>query len=130
MWPEGLAHYVEHHDVQLPEWFVSGVAAVPVVRRDRVDDTRWIAWAKARGAVVALDGWEVPGLRAQQTIARALERRVKPGHPLWGQSPEIVLAGQGAAVLRRGSALAVVELATGDTRLLAGWDELEPRRVS
>ena len=128
VWPEGLAHYVEHHAVQLPDWF--RIAAIPVLRRDRVDDTRWIAWARTHGAVVALDGWEVPGLRAQQTIARALERRVKPGHPLWGQSPEIALAGQGAAVLRLAAGLAVVELATGETRLLGGWEDLEPRRAS
>ena len=127
VWPEGLAHYVEQHDVQLPDWFVA--AGEPVVRRAIVDDTKWIAWGKARGAAVALAGWHVPTAAEERTIAARLAKRITRGHVLARRTVDIALAGDGAAVLRLSSgALAVVELATGDTQLLAGWDQLVARR--
>ncbi|HEY5937945.1 MAG TPA: hypothetical protein VIU61_25020 [Kofleriaceae bacterium] len=129
VWPEGLAHYVEHHDVQLPEWFVAAVGREPVVQRAIVDDAKWIAWGKARGAAVALAGWHVPTAAEERAIATRLTKRITRGHVLARRTVDVALAGDGAAVLRLSSgALAVVELATGDTQLLAGWDQLVARR--
>lgn len=52
VWPEGLPHYVERHDVMLPEEFVASASArqwvVPAVeslRKRSVDYTFWLAWA-------------------------------------------------------------------------------------
>ena len=58
VWPEGLAHYVEAHAVRLPERFVrravARLGATPPVRPARreglIDERRWIAWGRARGA--------------------------------------------------------------------------------
>lgn len=33
VWPEGLAHYVEHHDVALPDEFIQHALSVPVPDR-------------------------------------------------------------------------------------------------
>lgn len=50
-WPEDLSHYVQDHDVQLPEEFVASacrggpVCHGPVNVLRRTDATYWIAWA-------------------------------------------------------------------------------------
>ena len=125
VWPEGLAHYVEHHDVQLPDWFVG---REPVLRRALVDDTKWIAWGKARGAAVALGGWHIPTATEERRIAKQLAKRIDSKHVLARRTVDLALASGDAVVLRLSSGLAVVELATGDTELLAGWDQLVVRR--
>ena len=66
VWPEGLAHYVEVHDVLLPPRFVTHAVfdAPPPTRPGRrpiLDDEPWITWSRAQGACLDLDGWEVPG---------------------------------------------------------------------
>lgn len=53
MWPEGLAHYVEHHGVMLPDAFVeharSNSWVVPEINSSwatrRKDSTFWLEWA-------------------------------------------------------------------------------------
>ncbi|MBK8867402.1 MAG: hypothetical protein V9G15_13025 [Dermatophilaceae bacterium] len=45
VWPEGLAHYVQDHDVRLPEWFVTHVRASIVEREQAVVDDAW--WREA-----------------------------------------------------------------------------------
>jgi hypothetical protein len=126
VWPEGLAHYIEHHDVLLPDWFEVG--REPVLRRAIVDDAKWIAWGKARGAAVALGGWHIPTAAEERRIATTLGKRIDSKHVLARRSVDLALASQDAVVLRLSSGLAVVELATGDTELLAGWDQLVVRR--
>lgn len=42
LWPEGLAHYVEEHDVRLPERFVRHLRAMVEKLEDAdVDDSWW-----------------------------------------------------------------------------------------
>ncbi|HYG77599.1 MAG TPA: hypothetical protein VEK08_21515 [Planctomycetota bacterium] len=56
VWPQGLAHYVEAHELALPEYFVEHMARHVFVPRqkfnacdvDSYDYEPWIAWAKAR----------------------------------------------------------------------------------
>jgi hypothetical protein len=81
VWPEGLGHYVELHDVQLPERFVAhavargGVVApakLPSERRGLFDDGPWLAWSRGRGACVDLTGWEIPGSADRTKILEAL----------------------------------------------------------
>lgn len=59
VWPEGLAHYVEVHGVDLPDHFVTHVLATktpPLIdwkaraREGLISDQAWIAWGIARGA--------------------------------------------------------------------------------
>jgi hypothetical protein len=129
LWPEGLAHYVEHHDVQLPDWFVGAMGGEPVLRRGIVDDAKWIAWGKARGATVALGGWHIPTAVEERAIAKKLASRIRSGHVLSRRTVDIALASGDAVVLRlRSGELAVVELATAETQILTGWDQLARRR--
>jgi hypothetical protein len=52
VWPEGLAHYVERHEVMLPEEFVRSVLfrTIPPILQPRkqmeVDLNYWLTWAK------------------------------------------------------------------------------------
>lgn len=128
VWPEGLAHYIAEHDVELPGWFVAAIGGTPILRRALVDDTKWIAWGKARGAAVALGGWHVPSAAEERRLAARLAKQIARGHVLARRTVSIALACDDAAVLRLASGLAVVELATGATQLLAGWDQLARRR--
>ena len=52
VWPEGLSHYVEFHDVMLPEHFIAHcrsrdwhIAELPGIRRSKPDDSIWREWA-------------------------------------------------------------------------------------
>ncbi len=141
VWPEGLAHYVEAHAVRLPERFIRHAVAhrerlatidLGRERLGRIDDTRWVAWGRARGAAVALSpAWAVPGWDLQHELERRLELQVTPGHVLWQRRSRVVLwrAATGDAVFRLSSgALAIVRLEPRRrgapplrTRLLAGW---------
>ena len=55
VWPEGLAHYVRHHPVALPDDFVRDVTATNRraglsrghPRTTEVDDSYWIGWARS-----------------------------------------------------------------------------------
>lgn len=54
VWPEGLSHYVELHDVALPDTFVQHALSVPVpdslltpdIRRTKIDWDYWLEWTK------------------------------------------------------------------------------------
>jgi hypothetical protein len=56
IWPEGLAHYVEHHDVRLPDAFIDTMAArgfeVPAAaeqeRKQTTDGEPWLRWCAAQ----------------------------------------------------------------------------------
>jgi len=76
VWPEGLAHYVERHDVRLPEVFVAhavacgGVVApfrAPKPKFGLYDKQPWLAWGRSQGACLDLAGFEVPD---EETAAR------------------------------------------------------------
>jgi hypothetical protein len=126
VWPEGLAHYVAQHDVQLPERFIARALAragavapveLPDERDVRVDDGPWLAWARARGACLDLTGWEVPGAedRAKITAALGREADIRLAR---GDTREVVIR------LASG-ALEIVQLRAGGhpPRTLAGWHE-------
>ncbi|MBZ5710461.1 hypothetical protein [Nannocystis pusilla] len=56
VWPEGLAHYVEVHQLLLPDEFVErALRDAPIAGAVRAevepDDAFWIAWAADQGAV-------------------------------------------------------------------------------
>jgi hypothetical protein len=81
VWPEGLAHYLDRHEVRLPERFVAHVLAhdaviaplpLPEVAFGLFDQGPWLAWAKAQGACLDLGGWEIPTADAARRIAAEL----------------------------------------------------------
>jgi hypothetical protein len=125
VWPSGLAHYVEHHAVRLPESFVAhavahggaAIAELPAVRPGLYDPAPWLRWARAQGACLDLAGWEVPDADARRRMRDQLGRS-RPGmlvlcHP---RTREVVLA------QRDGSLLVHRLRADGPPpRRLAGW---------
>lgn len=127
VWPSGLAHYVERHDVRLPPWFVAHAlgrrtvapGVMPVVLAGSYDVRPWLRWARGERACLDFTGWARPTPRDHERIASALPRRT-PGLPvLWrAATREVVL------VLRGGS-LAVHSLQTdgGEGRRLDGWHD-------
>jgi len=52
-WPEGLAHYVQCHDVRLPDEFVQHALSAPIPdglqapapRKRKLDWNYWIQWS-------------------------------------------------------------------------------------
>ena len=126
VWPDGLAHYVERHDVRLPEQFAAHVCAshgviapfaLPTIRFGLFDVAPWIDWGRAQAACLDIDGWDIPTLDVLVRIVADL-----------GSVPHE------AVLLCRGATREVV-LATGGGRLevhqlragghaplrLAGW---------
>jgi hypothetical protein len=128
VWPEGLAHYVERHDVRLPPPFVAhalacdGVVApfrAPKPRFGLYDASAWQRWAESEGACLDLTGFELPDDEVRDRIAAELGG-VDYDYVLLcnGRTREVVLDVGGGALevrqLRRGGAAA---------RRLAGWHE-------
>lgn len=81
VWPAGLVHYVERHDVRLPEHFVAHVLArsavmapfeLPEESFGLYDTGPWLRWARAQGACLDLDGWEIPDPDTARRIAAEL----------------------------------------------------------
>lgn len=81
VWPEGLAHYVERHDVRLPEAFVARVVAaggdvapfrLPKASFGLYDRAPWLAWSKSQRACPDLDGFELPDDEVKERIAQDL----------------------------------------------------------
>jgi hypothetical protein len=135
VWPEGLAHYVEAHAVQLPARFVRHALAhrrpAPVELPDHeglIDEASWLAWGRAQGASLDLSGWERPGERDRRTIEAALRKVELP----WKRPGPIALARadtrEVVLALPRGR-LAIVQLGTrAGIEILDGWDAW-PRRT-
>lgn len=121
-WPSGLAHYVEVHDVRLPDDFVAHVlAGAPpreVTRRTtRLDDGPWLAWGRAQGACLDLAGWEVPGWDDRTRILALLAE----------PDAELLLARadtRHVVIARAGGALEIRQLTPDPQppRTLPGWD--------
>lgn len=127
VWPEGLAHYVEAHDVRLPERFVARavegvVGDVKKPEAMRYDDGPWIAWATAQSACLDLDGWEVPGAADRAKIGEAL-----------GFAADVVLARadtRQVVIAHAGGAIEIRQLRPGGhvPRMIASWAEWPVRR--
>jgi hypothetical protein len=59
VWPEGLYHYIERHDVRLPDefvdhcrrnnWSIPADATASVQLSHHLDYSAWIAWARSTG---------------------------------------------------------------------------------
>lgn len=128
-WPEGLAHYVEAHGVQLPAHFVAHALAgaprtPPAVRR--IDDAPWFAWGKARGAAIDLDGWDALSWADQRKVLAQLARALDARHALHGLELEVILGRRATAeliVLVPDGRIAIVHLPDAATTLFASWDD-------
>jgi hypothetical protein len=128
-WPEGLVHYVEAHDVRLPDHFIAHALAgaprtPPSVRR--IDDAPWFAWGKARGAGIDLDGWDALTWADQKKVLAEVMDAVTEGHVLHGREVEIILGRRATKDLLcslEDGQIAIVRLPGASTTLLASWDE-------
>jgi hypothetical protein len=152
-WPDGLGHYVEHHDVQLPEHFVAHtVSAAPrsvhagdggptwsepanAGERGLVDETAWLQWGRQQRACIALEEWLPLAWIDQGKVMKQLRVEITEQHPLFNREFDIVLGRRRTndVVIRcPNRELAVVrlsrEFATDPrqplTQFLSGWDEL------
>jgi hypothetical protein len=81
VWPDGLAHYVEQHDVRLPDDFVARAVAAggeiapfraPKPRFGLYDPSAWLLWARTQGACLPLDGFAAPDEAIAERIAADL----------------------------------------------------------
>jgi hypothetical protein len=78
IWPEGLAHYVEEHDVRLPDAFLETMRAhdftVPEDagerRRQAIDGEPWLRWCAARHPIPPLP--DAATLAEAQALAASL----------------------------------------------------------
>ena len=128
VWPDGLAHYLERHDVRLPDHFTNHVAAtggvivpfvLPKVRFGLFDVAPWLSWARAQRACLDVEGWDVP---SHDVLARIVA-------DLGGVPHEAVLLCRGATrevVLATGGGTLQVHQLCADGRApvrLAGWHE-------
>jgi hypothetical protein len=126
VWPDGLVHYVDRHEVRLPERFLAhvlsrGAKIAPFVMPEpafgRFDTGPWLAWARARRACLDLDGWEIPTRDAARRIGAELAGvRFEAIALCRGDTRQVVL------VLADGS-LEVHQLRPGGhaRQVLAGW---------
>ncbi len=131
-WPSGLAHYVEAHDVRLPDDFIAHVLARPapreVSRRTvRLDDGPWIAWGRAQGACVDLGGWEIPDDETRERIIADLEAHPTLRERITSSILGDILLCRGETrevVLLRGGAMEVIQVRPGGAPpyLLPDWD--------
>ncbi|MBL8753433.1 MAG: hypothetical protein JNK15_09045 [Planctomycetes bacterium] len=127
VWPEGLAHYVECHDVRLPESFVAHVVAaggevapfrLPKATFGLYDRGPWLAWSAEQNASPDLVGFEVPDEEVQERIARDLAGVAYDAILLCrGSTREVVLAVGGGLELRH------VQAGGRAPRRFAGWHE-------
>ena len=140
VWPEGLAHYVEAHDVRLPARFVRHVMTRPLRketikrpthREGLIDDSQWIEWGRERGAAIRFaPAWQIPNWQTQRTIEQQIQQRLSPKHVLW-QQPLLVLLARAdtrdVVLMLPTAQLALVRLSprtrTLPTTIIAGWHE-------
>ena len=128
VWPEGLAHYVDHHDVRLPEHIVAHALAQPLplppfplpkAKFGLYDAGPWVAWGKAQRACPDLHGFEIPTLDVLDRIAADLGP--VPHEAILacrGSSREVILAVAGGGI-------ELHQLKTGGNppKHFAGWHE-------
>ncbi len=80
VWPQGLAHYVEVHNVVLPEEFVSHAlsGAVPVKPdpRQTYDFGYWTGWSSARRTPACRESLRVAASAAREKITALFVERI------------------------------------------------------
>lgn len=92
VWPEGLPHYVEAHDVELPRSFIKRATGPRPANAPStplpVSLDWWTQWGRRRGAQIDLcDPWQaVSGWEEAQGLLRQLERELSVGHVLDGKT--------------------------------------------
>lgn len=141
VWPEGLAHYVERHDVLLPRPFVAHArtcadgGGVPVFRLPRprfglYDPEPWKRWGRRRGACLDLDGWVRPVQGEARRIAKELGGIAAADVMLFrGETREVVVVEGGGGVGGVGGVgvggLVVHRVQDGRHRVrrIAGWEQ-------
>ena len=102
VWPEGLAHYLERHDVRLPTHFLTHVQRCngaiapftpPKPAFGLLDTGPWLAWGLAQRACLDLAGWDTPTGDVLDRIATDLGEVVHEAILLCrGSTREVVLA--------------------------------------
>lgn len=140
IWPSGLAHYVEAHNVRLPERFIrhalrsSGATSErkslrPIRPRQRfntVDIAPWLAWGRSRSACLKIAPWILlPWAEREKLEARA-KVVIRAGHPLWQQPRTLVLGradSHKVVFALADQRLAIVELGKphAPARFVASW---------
>ena len=69
VWPDGLVHYIERHDVRAPDRFLAHVTTncgaippfvMPKAAFGLFDTGPWLAWGRAQRACLDLSGWDIP----------------------------------------------------------------------
>jgi len=106
VWPEGLAHYVDAHNVGLPHEFtehaLSGASAAMPEESPQYDDDYWIRWCVARRVpmikdgirdVLAMSDAESSIPKAQKIEALELERGISDEKCLWSHCKRSALVG-------------------------------------
>lgn len=122
LWPEGLAHYVREHQVQLPGQFTAHIAArLAELRRAETDMEWWVGQYPSRISVVRLvaeDGAPpISTERWQEVSALILEQQ--PARSVWREwPPAIRIASYGGTEVAPGL-LADVGRLTGTTLRVA-----------
>ena len=140
IWPSGLAHYVEEHNVRLPERFVrhavrahrakaTGHAPRPIRPRNRintVDISPWLAWSRSRGACVKIAPWILLPWVEREKLENRAKVVIRAGHPLWQQTKTLVLGrahSQAVVFALDDGRLAITDLGKphAPTRWLPAW---------
>ncbi len=122
LWPEGLAHYVEAHAVTLPPHFVQHALADRAVEvagphEGRVDDSRWLAWA--RHACLDLAGWETPDHALRERLTAELRAARRPRAEILLVHPKT----REVAVRLHSGALAITTLLPPFVTRRLTWDD-------
>ena len=134
LWPSGLAHYVEAHDVRLPEKFIrhalrntqSPHLIRPRHRLNTVDIAPWLAWSRRRGACLKIAPWALPPWLEREKLEARAALVIRAGHPLWQQPKTLVLGqphSQAVVFALDDGRLAITDLRkpNAPTRWLANW---------
>jgi hypothetical protein len=139
VWPEGLSHYVEVHDVELPEEFVEAALSKSeqAETKARFSLDWWIRWGKEREAWVDLSKpWEIiTDWDESRNLVKELRRELPHEHVLEGKSVWPVARGLDRDdvlfIIEGDERLALVHLTWGSsretdphwpsTRLIDGW---------
>ncbi len=127
VWPEGLPHYVESHDVQLPEPFIAHAVACngapPRFRMPKAvfglyDMAPWLMWSRAQGACPDLDGFDLPDPEVRDRIRADLGALIYDEILVCrGSTREVVLLVRGALELHQ------VKTGGRAPQRFDGWEE-------
>ena len=106
LWPEGLSHYVKHHEVILPEDFMThaqiGSPPRHAPQSEEIDSSFWIQWCAPRRSPSFLERLRPARHAAELIVAEAkrkhiealiLRRGLSEAHCLWRGCRQVALAG-------------------------------------